>query len=295
MPNKGPTRFTSDQSRRDGSGEPPPFDEEAAAEQSLEMLTKLGRTIEVDVIPRLMQALQSRHIETIPPAHGDVSFAAEVDDFVHLLLHHDTDIAIKYLTTLRSTGAPLAAIYLDLLAPAARRVGEMWESDECSFADVTIVVCRMHQVLLEFSRCFDAPAESSDKNRNVLLLPAPGEQHTFGLLMVIEFLRRDAWNCFSGTPVDKRESEKMINAQNYKVIGLSISADRHIDATRTLIKWIRQQSRNGTAAVIIGGNAVERNPDLVTLVGADTSASSGEQAARRIDRLTRSGNDRSRS
>ena len=255
------------------------------------MLTKLGRTIEVDVIPRLMQALQSRQIESIEPAYGDVSFAAEIDDFVHLLLHHETDVAIKYLTTLRSTGAPLAAIYLDLLGPAARRVGEMWDNDECSFADVTIVVCRMHQVLLEFSRCFDAPAKSSDKNRNVLLLPAPGEQHTFGLLMVIEFLRRDAWNCFSGTPIDRRESEKIINAQDYKVIGLSISADRHIDSTGSLIRWIKDYSRNCGAAIIIGGNAVERIPDLVTQVGADASATSGEQAARRINRLTRPGID----
>jgi len=31
MPNKGPTRFTSDQPRRDGSNELPPFDEEDAA------------------------------------------------------------------------------------------------------------------------------------------------------------------------------------------------------------------------------------------------------------------------
>lgn len=288
MPNKGPTRFMSNQPRRDGSSELPAFNEEDAAEQSLEMLTKLGRTIEVDVIPRLMQALQSRQFESLEPAHGDVSFAAEIDEFIHLLFHHDTDVAIKYLTTLRATGAPLAAIYLDLLAPAARQVGEMWENDECSFADVTIVVCRMHQVLLEFSRCFDAPAESSDKNRNVLLLPAPGEQHTFGLLMVIEFLRREAWNCFSGTPTDLSESQKIINAQTYKVIGLSVSADRHIDSTRSLIQWIRKRSRNSGAAVIIGGDAVNRDPDLVGIVGADTSASSGDQAARRIDRLTRS-------
>lgn len=291
MPNKGPTRFTSDRPRRDGSNELPRFNEEDAAKQSLEMLTKLGRTIEIDVIPRLMQALQSRQIETIEPAHGDVSFVAEIDDFVHLLLHHETDVAIKYLTTLRSTGASLAAIYLDLLGPAARRVGEMWDNDECSFADVTIVVCRMHQVLLAFSRCFDAPATSSNKNRNVLLLPAPGEQHTFGLLMVIEFLRREAWNCFSGTPIDRRETEKIINAQDYRVIGLSISADRHIDSTRSLIRWIKDCSRNFGASIIIGGNAVERIPDLVRQVGADASACSGEQAVRRIDRLTSLGID----
>lgn len=292
MPNKGQNRTPADRANeqnteRSSLSKPPAYDEDDAASQSLDMLTKIGRTIEIEVIPRLMQALQSRQLSQQPPTHGDVHFAAEIDDFVHLLLNHDTSVAVKYLTTIRATGTPLAAIYLDLLAPAARRVGEMWESDECSFADVTIAVCRMHQVLLEFSRCFDAPAESSDKNRNVLLLPAPGEQHTFGLLMVIEFLRRDAWNCFTGTPINDVDSKKIINAQDYRVIGLSVSADRHIDATATLISWIRSRSRNGGATIIIGGRAVSENPDLVELVGADTTASDGEQAARRIDRLTR--------
>lgn len=292
MPNKGQNRPQSSREVNEALSNklgrsPQPLDEEEAAAQSLEMLTNLGRTIEIEVIPRLMQALQSQKLEQKHSNHTGARFVAEVDDFVMLLLNHDTQVAVKYLTTIRASGTPLAAIYLDLLAPAARRVGEMWEEDECSFADVTIVVCRMHQVLLEFSRCFDAPTESSDKNRNVLLLPAPGEQHTFGLLMVIEFLRRDAWNCFSGTPISDADAKKIINAQNYRVIGLSVSADRHIDATANLIKWIRRHSRNSDASVIIGGRAVSENPGLVDVVGADTSADDGEQAARRIDRITR--------
>lgn len=292
MPNKNPGHPASEQSQErvaqdNGIDKSDSFDEEVAADQSLEMLTKLGRTIEIDVIPRLMQAINSRQLKQSEHAHGDVRFAAEVEDFIHLLLMHDTDVAVKYLTTIRATGVPLAAIYLDLLAPAARRAGELWESDEASFADVTVIVCRMRQVLLEFSRCFDAPAESSSKNRNVLLLPSPGEQHTFGLLMVVEFLRREAWNCFSGTPIDLGESEKIINAQKYRVIGLSISADRHIDATTSLIRWIRKSSSNSEAAIIIGGRAVLENPDLVKTVGADTMASDGEEAVRTLDQLTR--------
>ena len=71
----------------------------------------------------------------------------------------------------------------------------MWEHDECSFTDVTIGVCRMHQVLLEYSRCFEPPDGPHSQGKNALIVPAPGEQHTFGLFLVVEFLRRDGWHC----------------------------------------------------------------------------------------------------
>ena len=102
------------------------------------MLSVLSHTIEGDIIPRLMLALGSRTAEESAQAPPGERLAESIDEFVHLILNHDASIATNYVTTLRSDGIPLSALYLDLLAPAARRLGEMWEEDTCSFTDVTI-------------------------------------------------------------------------------------------------------------------------------------------------------------
>ena len=207
-------------------------------------------------------------------------------DHHQLLLNHDASIATNYVATLRSDGIALSTLYLDLLAPSARRLGEMWEEDECSFTDVTIGVCRMHQVLLEFSRCFDATGlESSASGHNALIVPVPGEQHTFGLFMVMEFMRRSNWNCFSGQPANPSEFRRLVATRDFDLIGISVGASDHVETAGQMIAELRKAARNSGAIVMVGGQAFVDDPELATQVGADTFAADGSDAVRRADAL----------
>lgn len=251
--------------------------EDELGEFSLKMLTQLGRTIENELIPRLMLAF-----DTKPESHAAreaVALSDHIAPFVQLLIEQDAPIAVRYVETLRSEGIPIATLYLDLLAPAARRLGELWEDDECSFADVTIGVCRMHQVLLEFTRCFDAIGKSGGNDRTALIVPAPGEQHTFGLFMVMEFLRREGWTCYSGTPTTRQEFLRLAKTENFRLIGLSISADRHLEETRQLIRDLKRRS---DVKVLLGGRCILDRPELVNELGADAMARDGREAVRVI-------------
>lgn len=250
-------------------------------EFSIRMLSQLGKTIENELIPRLMLAFDSRQTD-LDPARVRASLADHVPEFVQLLIEQDAYVAARYVEVLRSDGYPLANLYLDLLGPAARRLGDMWEEDTCSFADVTIGVCRMHQVLLEFTRCFDATASSGKDSRNALVAPVPGEQHTFGLFMVMEFLRRDGWNCYSGTPATRKEFLALARAHDFELIGLSVSADRHVDDARRLIADLK---RSSAAKIVVGGGSILDNPELAKELGADGMASDGREAVQVIDAL----------
>jgi len=151
------------------------------AELSRSMLSRLSRAIETEIVPRFMLAFESQS-KSRPVAAG-LSLGARVEEFVQLVLEHDADVASKYVDALRHQGAPLSDVYLDLLAPSARRLGEMWETDDASFAEVAIGVCRMHQVLLEFSRCFDPEhgqrtlrADCTGARRGAYLRPVHGHR-----------------------------------------------------------------------------------------------------------------------
>ena len=268
----------------DPSGLPDPDGEGELGEFSLKMLGQLGRTIENDLIPRLMLAFESTPQSSFTAAA--VPLADHVEPFVQLLIEQDAIVAAQYVDTLRGEGIPIATLYLDLLAPAARRLGELWEDDQASFADVTIGVCRMHQVLLEFTRCFDATDKSGSDCRTALIAPAPGEQHTFDLFMVMEFLRREGWTCVSGTPTTRQEFLKLADSEDFELIGLSISADRHLEETRQLIRELKRRSG---AKVLIGGRCLIDRPELVNELGADAMATDGREAVRVIEQLTTGG------
>lgn len=268
-------------------GSPESGNDADIGELSRQMLSRLSETIEGDIIPRLMLAFERHSVARAQAAPLGNRLSDSVDEYVHLLLTHDASVAINYVSTLRSDGIPLSALYLDLLSPAARRLGEMWEEDECSFTDVTIGVCRMHQVLLEFSRCFDATNGSADPGRNALIVPVPGEKHTFGLFMVMEFFRRAGWNCWSGSPLSKRDFHKLVESQDFDVIGVSVSADQFVDTATDLISEIRCGSRNSDIPIVVGGRAILDKPELAEVIGADAMAADGRDAVRQVNRLCR--------
>jgi methanogenic corrinoid protein MtbC1 len=256
---------------------------------SREMLARLTTTVEAEIIPRLMLALDSSRPRAAPAAEPDVNPADSLDEFVRLLLTHDARVANRYVAELRARGAPLAGIYLDLLAPAARRLGTMWETDECSFVDVTLGLCRMHEVLLEFSRCFDARRAQRDRGRNALILPAPGEQHTFGLFMVMEFFRRDGWNCYTGTPGNGHDFQQLVRTREFDAIGISVSASAHLDAAAEQIARIRARPGGDRVVVLVGGHAFADQPELAESIGANACAVDARDGVRKVNRLCGAG------
>ncbi len=265
--------------------EPDATEAEQLARLSFSMLTSLSRTIEGEIVPRLLMAFDTDNTALAQDLSEDSSDVVDIDEFVLLLIRHDATVASRYIDELRSAGTPLQAIYLDVLAPAARRLGQMWENDECSFTDVTVGMCRMNQVLLDFSRCFGPHAMRSEGSRTALIVPVPGEQHTFGLIMVIDFLRRAGWNCWSGTPRTSQDLIDLIQEQYFDVVGLSVSGDDTLDAVSKEIDRIRRRSHNRETIVMVGGGIVAERPELAESLGADVIASDGPAAVKILDRL----------
>lgn len=249
------------------------------------MLSRLSRTIENEIVPRLMMALDAARTTPLQAEHVTALPELDVEEFVRLLITHDAPVACEYVKTLRAAGTPLASIYLDLLGPSARRLGEMWERDECSFTDVTIGVCRMHQVLLEYSRCFEPIDSKKSQGKCALIVPAPGEQHTFGLFLVVEFLRRAGWHCWTGSPQSMRDLHGLARKQQFDVIGLSVGAERNLPRLADNIRSIRERSANPELKIMLGGRVFSDQPELALQYGADATGRDGRDAVKVLNRI----------
>ena len=242
----------------------------------------LTRTVELDVIPRLLIA------HPAPMAPGAASLlvsAVHVADLVGLVLSRGEPEAVAFVEAMHEEGAAAESLYLDLLAPAARRLGEMWEDDTCDFTDVTIGLWRLQNAMRELSPSFLRTANARTNGPRVLLVPLPGEAHPFGLSMVYEFFRRAGWNAWCGPVESSAELRGMVRHEWVEVVGFSLACDEKLDAVRAEIRSVRRASMNPGLAVLVGGPGFTANPPLAAEVGADGTATDGRQAVMQAQAL----------
>jgi methanogenic corrinoid protein MtbC1 len=247
---------------------------------------RLVRTIEGEIIPRLVLTRRLVRAQQAPhEREGEVSDGSDVTELVRLLLAHDVSVASAYVGTVRHRGVTLERVCLDLLAPAARQLGTLWEEDECDFMQVTVGLCRLHQLLRELSPEFGPPDTdgSCKSSRRILLAACPGDQHTFGISLVAQFLRRadwEVWHEFSSAAADIVD---VVRQNWFAVIGLSVGSEARLDQLTAMIAAIRRESRNRQIGVLVGGPLLVANPELADMVGADATAVDGPQAVMRAE------------
>lgn len=242
----------------------------------------LRRTIEADLIPRLAITHRTGLFPpTVAAAAGRILDGDEVEEFVRVIRGLTEAGLDGYISGLLEDGAKPEAIYLDLMAPAARRLGELWEEDACSFMEVSLSLGRMQRVLRRLEGQFLSMAgEEEGDGRRILLTGLAGEQHTLGLILVAEFFIRDGWSVEVGTPFGSGDPLSRLAEEWYDVVGFSMACDDHLDRLADGIRRAREVSRNPDLRVLVGGPPFVADPELARKVGADGSATDARLAPR---------------
>jgi methanogenic corrinoid protein MtbC1 len=248
----------------------------------------LVNTIEGEVVPRLM--LSRRRLAGLTPAPTAtdvVADPADLDELTRLLLQHEVGVAKRFVRQVRERGLPLESVCLGLLAPAARRLGRMWEEDLCDFATVTVGLCHLHEALREVGCGSRTETADGAPASAVLLTPLPGEQHTFGLLMVAEFFRRNGWSVTTEYPATGAELLELVNSERYALVGLTVGRREQLDGLSSRITQIRRASRNRSIGVMLGGRIFTEQPELAARLGADATGADARAAAYQADSFVR--------
>ena len=243
----------------------------------------LARIIETEILPRL-RALPSDNMSD-PAANRATVPAGAADQFAAAALTDEVRGLLDRVDALMAGGVPVETIYLDLLAPAARRLGSWWDSDACDFFDVTMGLWRLQEVLQALSAIAPWSAPLPASARRALFAPAPGEQHGFGASLVEEFFRRAGWQTWNAPAVDAAGLEALVSARGYDVIGLTVSVERHLETLGATIAGVRRVSRNPDIIIMVGGRVFVADPGLVARVGADATAADAEMAVTVAEQL----------
>lgn len=251
-----------------------------------ERMARLVRTIEGEIVPRLVLA---RRLPRTPATTAEESAKApddvDVRELVRLLLAHDVGVASAYVETVRQRGASLEAVCLSLLAPAARELGLLWEEDECDFMQVTVGLCRLHHLLRELSPEFRSEGADHKPERNILLAPIPGDQHTFGITLVAQFLRKAGWLVWHEFPANAADILEIVRSNWFAVVGLSVGSESRVEDVARIVAAVRRVSRNRSVGILLGGPVIVGRPELAVMMGADATADDGPMAVLRAEHL----------
>ena len=195
-----------------------------------------------------------------------------IGNFVDLMIRNDLETAESLVNRYICDGCSAPNIVLELLSKSAQLLGEQWCSDETTFADVTIGLAGLHQILRRMDRQLNKELVSTTHSQSILLLNMPGDTHIFGLSVLETFFRNSGWSVETHFEMNPVELVDRVSKVSFDVIGFSVACDEHVDLCNLLIKDARKNSINEKLGVIAGGSSFVRNEHLKKTIAADAIA-----------------------
>lgn len=209
----------------------------------------------------------------------------DVEEFTQLSVMGEAHELLDFVDHCLETGSSVETVYIELLAPAARRLGEYWEEDSEDFVGVTMGLWRIQEILRELALRIPPKSRPGHGQRSALFSMMPGEQHSFGTLMVAECFQRAGWDTDVLIQPTQSELTGKFAKRHYDLIGLTVSRDSSTAALRSMVKTIKAVSCNPHIRVMLGGRVINEQPELVDEYGADGTASDAVAAVALADRL----------
>ncbi len=244
----------------------------------------ISTIIEGEIIPRLLMAHSAEPTERLKPRTSEID-PFDANRFAALPLHAEAAELLEVVQTYLDDGASVDAIYIDVIAPAARKLGELWEADECDFVDVTMGLWRLQEVMREVAVRSPPVVSAMSSPRSILISPLPGDQHSFGATMLEDIFARAGWCSEVMVEPGRGDLLKRVGEKSFDVVGLTISRDCPSAAISHIISALRSVAANPNTRVMIGGRVVNENPDLVAEVGADGTAQDASAAVQMAEVL----------
>lgn len=246
----------------------------------------LAHLIEGEIIPRLLvahRAPPSARSSAKPVPLG----AAEANAFATAALASDAYGLLQHVENMLERGVSIESVLIDLLAPAARRLGEYWDEDRCDFVDVTMGLWRLQELVHELASRMPSLNRSGEERR-ALFARVPGDQHSMGLTMVDEFFRNAGWTTTRFTTGTCDDLVAVAQQHHFELVGLTITCADHMEQAPDLIAALRQRSRNPGVAIMVGGRILSERPELAMSIGADGTAPDARAAVIRAEILLES-------
>ncbi|MFD2173673.1 cobalamin B12-binding domain-containing protein [Rhodobacter lacus] len=201
-----------------------------------------------DGVGELRTALVNRLVELATgPELGAMDLC--LDDFRGAFVASE-DIASKYVPA------------------AARQIGLAWEADQLSFAQVTVGIARLQELLHSLQSDFTADSSNPANTSTVLVIVPPGEQHTLGALVVAMGLRRKGISVRLLFAPGLSDLSRLMSTNRFDAALITVGSMERVEISAKLVKTLSSLTK-GRMRVAIGGAIVAQRAEALAKTGAD--------------------------
>ena len=207
---------------------------------------------------------------------GELTHLSQLSQLPRLLLAADPSLAFQMIADAYAEQHSLGQLCASLLEPAARSLGDMWQTDDCSEVDVTLGLCRMQMAVrrLDFSGT-PAPVQVGNAH-SALFATQPGESHTLDAATHAEMLWQAGWNTRVEFPATDEALQQLVSDTWFDSLDLSMSPafcreDWRARMTES-IAAARRASKNPSLVIIVSGRLAFEQSDTAERVGANAGS-----------------------
>lgn len=223
-----------------------------------------------EVINRL--ARQAKSLEAAPE---------DVRDIASDLVAKDAEAAAARVRKHLAAGVSAKALYHPYLGNASRMMGERWERDEITFAELTVGIGRIYGIMRSL-RPHIKPTQLPG-TKSAIFASVPGDDHTLGVRMAADMARKDGWEVDLKTDRDHDTLVDEIAHSGELLLGISGAGEHSLPNLAKLVVALRISAPE--ALIMVSGNIADVDRESVELMHVDGIATKYEGAMQMLDDL----------
>lgn len=202
--------------------------------------------------------------------------------YLDALRRGDRHAAYRALDDALDDGRELGQVYLEVVQPAMREIGRLWQEDELTVAEEHLATAITESAM---SRMFERVFVWRDvRTPKLLAACAEEERHQMGLRMLCDLLELAGWETtYLGASVPIESLVDLVLKHKPDAVAISATIAPHVPRVREAINAIRSAPLDRQPVIAVGGRVFLGDPSLAERVGADLTAADAEQAVHVLD------------
>jgi methanogenic corrinoid protein MtbC1 len=213
---------------------------------------------------------------------------ATADAYLTALRGGDRRQAFHVLDDALDTGTGLSDLYLEVVQPAMREIGRLWQENEVTVAEEHLATAITEAAM---NRLFERVFVWRDtRTPRLLAACAAEERHQLGLRMLCDLLEMEGWETtYLGASVPIESLVHLVKARLPDAVAISATIAPHLPRVRDAISAIRAAPLARQPLIVVGGRAFHGDPALAKRIGADLTALDAADAVLALDERLRPG------
>lgn len=199
------------------------------------------------------------------------------------VIEGDPEKALGYARELLNTGFDVKQIVTDVLAPAMRVVGEMYERGEYFIADLIASAEAFKQV---FDNVLKPRLSSSAASKGVIAVfgTVRGDIHELGKNIAKALFEAEGFEVIDlGVDVPPERFAEVVESRKARVVGLSALMTTTMVEQARVIEELKRRGLRERVIVVAGGAPVTE--DWVRKIGADVCGDDAFKALKKVKEL----------